>query len=337
MTLSLFTFAVNLPAAKAHFYTSGVQIHPSVSTEQEFQRVWDDYYDGYLGVPDATCTYYQQAIFDDDLLVSCSLGGHCHVYLYKWVYCYWEGQWHDSGLMLARETVTGPYVPAGNYWVGPPDWTDDLGLNAGSTEWGLTWGWDFSECGFAGARWEVIYCVEVVSETMYHTYWDSDSYWYEALYHDETTGNEHNWQYAPSSDSEHAESVSWTNTYGTASVVNPTYGLEFADGAGCQLYAYSSGAVARVSYALAIDDGGNNHVHLKMKADYGSYMYVYISDDDTNWEELWSGYVSYGSYTWKDCGHPDTEFYEYVMIVSYRNTATSSIYIDSVYTGQNPD
>jgi rhodanese-related sulfurtransferase len=113
-----------------------------------------------------------------------------------------------------------------------------------------------------------------------------------------------------------ATSISWTETYGSAVIYNPSNLLgSFPDGADAELGALYQGDMARIISVTSAQATGE--ILLYGRTAYGTYsrLVVYVSSDNSNWDFVSDQYVDNTDDEWISCGYASN--FNYVMVIAY--------------------
>ncbi len=315
------------------------------------QNVYVDFNRAYCVSSDWILSGYMSPYFHDVALVDVvgdvgireyndwQFSGYCELRLLRRIQVYTSSGleaetdwlWINTGGAWATST----YYDGFRYHYDVPVWFED-GLYVAHGA-GLNYGAPQLPVAFAERVWVVQYSYQILPMTWWGSYMWGDHTGSVMGYviHDERS-NPQNWILSPCCSPCNVQSIAWTETYGSATLSNPSNIIGQANGAYAQLTANSQGSLARVCGYLNGFAGGRVYLYMRSLAS-NSRVLVYVSENNINWHLVGDRYVSYSqSYSWVDFGMPPINTYRYVLIIAYNSGLSSSINVDAVRTGHPP-
>jgi hypothetical protein len=337
LLLSAFATLATMPKAAA--YTGNTVYIEPYSADTTFQRVWCSFYDGMLGEPGKTITYHDVINIHGNADLWCNFFGHADADLYRGITVY------DSNNDVVASTGTYPGI-----WLNHQDlgytWTNDYvnfdvnfqdDMFIRNANEGLLYYFSNAPAQFAGYRWVITYRMYITTYDIFGNYLDGVVYWYPTVTHDETSPNHtYNFEMCPEDTADYAASVPWTDTYGSAYVIDANNVCGSAPDGNCaQIGAYASNSHAFICTHLDGYAFGGIWVKCESISTQSDFL-VYVSSNGNDWtltKEQTLYYVP--GLHWIDCGI-NIAGYSYVLLAVYDNGSPSQMYIDAIQTGVNP-
>lgn len=315
-----------------------VEVPESSSQSTTFSRVWCEWYDGVLGVPDATLKYPDVAHVDTTMQIYIAWGGHLHAELWRDIKVYDENGYLCGTGVYGKwlQTWDSDYYFDEGYHQIYVEFYDDLAIDYDSTSYGLRYYWSGSPTDFAGYKWVVSYSIILYSHGFWDDLIDLQVHDFGDIKHDEIPPNQGNYELCPEDTSTYGSTVQWYEVYGQGSVITPNYLLGSApNGYNAQISATSLNSVARICAYTNAPTYGEIYIYGRSVSNQARFL-VYTSTNNYNWVLGEDQTVQYSANNqWIYCGHT-VPGARYVLVVVYDSGIVSTMNIDCVSIGHDP-